>query len=489
MLTINRIGTFRLVVRHELRTLLADRSLALVCGLLMLMIGYAFYNGLAETGSRDRAVAAVLASERQTAKANIESLRQINATGHVNGPFSNPANPANIGGGGAGRYAVIPTTALAPVSIGQADMIPNYYAIGYRSKVSFMYDSEIENPWNLLNGHFDLAFLMVFLVPLLIFSLSYNMLSGEREQGTLKMLMSQPLDLLTLLSAKILTRAAFIIVVAAILPILLLLVFRPEARQLDQAGLLALWAGLVAAYCLFWFALAFAVNSFGRSSATNALMLIASWTLLVLVAPVVLNLVVGLASPAPSRTELTSRTRVIEAENLRRYDKLFHGDYQYVGKPDVLLAKNGRFVTPPRTRAYLLADRDMDERIDGLLKRFDVQLQGQQHLVDRFGPVSPAVVTYEGFSSLAGNGSRRYLAFKDQVDRFHDRWRSYFLPRVLEGIAMREEDFGKLPKWTWQELPAFETGRDALRRISLLLVMTLILCAGGLLKLRRYNIA
>lgn len=485
----NRIRTFRLVVRHELRTLLADRSLALVCGLLAVMIGYAFYNGLAETGARDRAVSAVLASERQTAKANIESLRQIEATGHVNGPFSNPANPGNIGNGGAGRYAVIPTAAIAPVSIGQADMIPNYYAIGYRSKVSFMYDSEIENPWNLLNGHFDLAFLMVFLVPLLIFSLSYNMLSSERELGTLRMLMSQPLDLLTLLLGKILTRAAFLIVVATVLPILLLLVFRPEARTADQAGMLVLWAGLVAAYCLFWFALAFAVNSFGRSSATNALILIASWTILVLVAPVLLNLAVGLVSPAPSRTELTSRTRVIQADNLRRYDKLFHTDYQYVGKPELLLAKNGRIPTPPRTRATFLADRDMDDRIDGLLKRFDVQLQGQQHLVDRFGPVSPAVVAYEGFSSLAGNGSRRYLAFKDQVDAFHDRWRSYFLPRVLEGIAMREEDFRSLPEWHWQELPASETSKDALWRIVLLAAVTLVLFTGGVLKLRRYNIA
>lgn len=133
-----------------------------------------------------------------------------------------------------------------------------------------------------------------------------------------------------------------------------------------------------------------------------------------------------LAQPAPSRTELTSRTRAIQADNLRRYDKLFHVDYNYVVKPDALLSKNGRIEMPPRTRANLLGRPG-----HGYARwRFDDQLRAQQFLVNCFGPISPAVVAYEGFSSLAGNGSRRYLAFKGQVDSFHDQWRAYFVPRA-----------------------------------------------------------
>lgn len=485
----NRLRTLRLVIRHELRTLLADRSLVLVCGLLLVLVGYAFHNGMTATDGRDRAVAAVLASEQQTAKANVETLRRIEAGRQVPGPFANPANPGTIGNGGAGRYAVVPTAALAPVAIGQGDLIPNYYAIGYRSKVSFMYDSEIENPWNLLNGHFDLAFLTVFLLPLLIFALSYNMLSSERELGTLRILLSQPLDLVTLLSGKVVVRAVFLIATATVPPVLLLLAFRPEARSVDQIATIASWICLVASYCLFWFALALLVNSLGRSSAFNALVLIASWTVIVLVAPVLLNLAVGIARPAPSRTELTSRTRAIQADNLRRYDKLFHGDYNYVAKPDALLAKNGRIEMPPRTRATFLADRDMDARLDAVLRQFDDQLNAQQALVDRFGPVSPAVVTYEGLSSLSGNGSRRYLAFKEQVDTFHDQWRRYFIPHILGGIAMSEGDLRSLPRWGWREVPDRATRADVMWRVGLLLCLTLLLVCAGVMKLRRYAVA
>lgn len=485
----NTLRTLRLVIRHELRTLIADRSLMLVGGLLILLIGYAFYNGMAATHDRDRAVNAVLASERQAVESNVETLHRIEAGEQRPGAFTNPANPATIGGGGAGRYAVVPTTGLAPVAIGQGDMIPNYYAIGYGSKVGFMYDSEIESPWNLLNGHFDLAFLIVFLLPLLTFALSYNMLSSEREAGTLRMLLSQPLDVATLLMGKIAVRAVVVIGIAAVLPVLLLLAFRPEARGADQFAGVALWMGLVAAYGLFWFALAFLVNGLGRSSAFNALSLIACWTLIVLVAPVLLNLAVGIAEPAPSRTELTNRTLAIKAENLRRYDQLFHGDYNYIAKPDALLAKDGRIEMPPRTRATFLADRDMDAKLDALLKRFDDQLRAQQRLIDRLGPISPAVIAYEGFSSLGGNSSRRYLAFKGQVDAFHNRWRAYFVPRILGGRAMSEAELRSLPRWTWQELPQSETRADAAWRIGLLLVLTVLLLAFGVMKLRRYTIA
>jgi ABC-2 type transport system permease protein len=485
----NRKHTLGLVIRHELRTLIADRSLALVCALLVALIGYALYNGLTATDGHDHAISTVLASEKRATEANIETLRRIEAGQQTPGPFANPANPGTIGNGGAGRYAVVPSTALSPIAIGQSDMIPNYYSIGYRSKVSFMYDSEIENPWNLLNGHFDLAFLIVFLLPIMVFSLSYNLLSSEREAGTLRMLMSQPLTLVTLLTGKIAVRATIVIGIAAILPVVLLMAFRPEIRDAGQIAALSLWIGLAAAYGLFWFALAFVVNALGRSSAFNALALIAIWTMIVLVLPVVLNLLVGLAQPAPSRTELTSRTRAIQADNLRRYDKLFHGDYNYLAKPDALLAKDGRIEMPPRTRATFLADRDMDARIDALLKRFDGQIRAQQRLIDRLGPVSPAVIAYEGFSSLAGNGSRRYLAFKDQVDTFHDQWRTYFVPRILGGRAMSEDELRNLPRWNWRELPAAEIRGDAIWRVGLLMSLAVLLFILGLVTLRRYTIA
>jgi ABC-2 type transport system permease protein len=43
-------------------------------------------------------------------------------------------------------------------------------------------------------------------MPLLILALSYNFLSGEREAGTLQMLLSQPISLRSVVSGKIALR-------------------------------------------------------------------------------------------------------------------------------------------------------------------------------------------------------------------------------------------------------------------------------------------
>lgn len=487
MTSISRLRTFALVFRHELKLLLADRSLPLVCGLLAAMICYGFYNGLVEIRARDEMVAKALSRDSETAKRNHDSFRRMAAGSFTPGPFDNLANPATLGGA-AGPHAVLPSTALAPVAIGQSDMMPNYYRIGMKSKVDFMYDSEIENPWALLSGHFDLAFVMVWVLPLLIFALSYNLLSAERETGTQRILLSQPLSIGTLALGKIAVRTLFLLSVATLLPMLLTVALRSEARAIGQMVPLLLWCGLVIAYGLFWFALAFLVNSVRWSSAVNALILIASWTVLVLIVPVLLNLAIGMLHPAPSRTALANTTRAIKADNLKRYDALFSGDYRYIAEPESLLVKNGRIEIPSRTLASFLAQRNMDARVERLLVRFDQTITEQQGAVNRVGFLSPAVLLYDGMSSLAGTDGGRYGAFRAQVGAFHDRWRRRFEPPILNGIAMTERDLDTLPIWHWQEVPReLVVSQTGWRLASILLVAALFTLV-GFLSLRRYQV-
>jgi ABC-2 type transport system permease protein len=475
----SKAKTFRLVFLHEARVLIADRTLPLVLTLFSVLIGYAIYNGIVETRARDIAVASILAQQDSRYTSNIDQLRRINAGAEVPAPFSNPADPANIGSGGiGGRYAYVPTNPLAPMAFGQSDMIPNYYLVTYRSRVNFMYDSEIENPWNLLSGRFDVAFVIVYLLPLFIFAMSYNLLSAEREQGTLRMLLSQPLTLTRLVLAKVSIRACAILACAILIPLIALLIFRVETHSATSLVQLGAWAVLVCAYGLFWFAVAVIANAFSRSSAANALTLVASWVVFVLILPVLLNLAVSIASPAPSRTELATQTRLITVDGLRRYQKLLSADYRYSNQPEMLLPKDGRFAVQPRPQAAFMLQRDVDAEIQKLLDRFDAQLEGQQSLVDGWGIISPAIIVHEGLATLAGNGSQRYLHFQRQVATFHTAWKQFFEPRILEGVAMTEADFAAIPAWVWQE----ETLRRQLSDVSArtLQIIALVLIVGGI---------
>jgi ABC-2 type transport system permease protein len=478
---------FCIVFRHEGRVLLADRTIWLVSALLVMLLGYALYNGLAYTQARTEVAGVVLQKQEAQQSANVKLLREMMQGRVTPEPFANPADPASVGSGMGGRYAVLPSTALAPVAVGQSDMFPSYYKVTYRSKLNFMYDSEIENPWNLLSGHFDLAFVLVYLLPLLIFSLSYNLLSAEREQGTLRMLLSQPLGLPVLVLAKLAVRATVIIGLAMALPILVLLLARPEVRDANGLALLLAWAGLVGMYGMFWLALAAAVNALGRSSAANALMLIGSWVVLVLVLPVLLNLAVSLASPAPSRIELATRTRLITIDALNRYNSLLSTDYRYTQDPAILLPKNGKIEVPPRRKGMYLLHKDTDTAIQSVLDRFDEQLAGQQALVERYSVLSPAIVAHEGMAALAGNGSRRYLSFQQQMSEFHVEWKQYFAPRMLNGTAMTEADFESLPRFSWQESPPSAVQVDVAMRLLQLTALTMLLGLFTVWRLRRYS--
>mgnify|MGYP002784293083 CR=1 FL=1 len=477
----------RTIAVFETRVLLADRTLWFTALATLVLVLYGLLNGLAQTGERERTITGIVARQAETERGNRDLLRQVMARAVTPDPFANPVDPASMGGGMAARHAIMPTTALSPLAFGQADLNPDYYRVTYRSKATFMYDGEIENPWNLLTGHFDLAFVLTYLFPLLIFTLTYNMLSAEREQGTLRMLLSQPLSVLTLLAGKLLPRIGALLACAVAVPVVVVLALRPESRHGDQLALLMLWAATVASYGLFWCALAAVVNAISRSSAANALVLIASWVVFVLVVPVLLNLAVGAAAPSPSRTELATRTRTITVSALARYNDLLSSDYKFVADADILLPKDGRLQIPERMQGLYLVQRDTDVELERLLEQFDRQLDAQQALVDRFGLLSPAIVMHEAMASVAGNGARRFVHFRDQVGAFHRQWKAFFEPKVLQGLAVTEHDLDTLPQFAWTERPAADARAEIAGRLAALVLPTLLLAALAYARLRHFR--
>ncbi|MDP2817700.1 MAG: ABC transporter permease subunit [Polaromonas sp.] len=475
-----------MVMRQELRLLLAERSLWIVATLFLLLIGYALYNGVLQTRLRDQAQAAIVASDAQTRASQLALLGSILQGSVKPAPFQNPADPANMGGGYGAQHAILPSGPLAPIALGQTDLFPGQFKVTFQSRIHFIHNNDIENPWHLLSGHFDLAFVIVYLLPLLIFALSYNLLSGERESGTLRLLVSQPLLLRTLVLGKVAVRAAVLLGMAALVPVAVLLLARPEA--LGAAGATFWWALLVAAYALFWFALVVAVNAFGKSSATNAMVLVIGWVMLVLIVPVLLNLGVTAASPAPSRTELATRTRMVTIEAMNRYQKLLAADYRYMDKPEVLLPKDGKIELSGRQLANFSIQRQTDDEIQPELDRFDAQQARQQQLVARYSAVSPAAVAYEAMTALAGTGGRRHTLFMDQMAQYHRDWKAFFFPRIDGGVAMSEADFARIPKFAWKEEPADLVRKQALQSLLQLILPSLLLLGVAGWRLRRYAV-
>ena len=219
------------------------------------------------------------------------------------------------------------------------------------------------------------------------------------------------------------------------------------------------------------------------------MVLIIGWVVLVLVVPVLLNLAVTHVSPAPSRAELATRTRVVTAEAMARNSQLLATDYKHVDKPDVLLPRNGKIEMSGRALGNYKIQRQVDETLQPELDRFDAQQAHQQALVARYSAVSPAAVAHEALTALAGTGQRRHAHFMVQLAAYHQAWKAFFFPRIDAGQAFTAADFALIPAFRWQEEAPTLVGSQAGKAVSQLLAPTLVLLAVAAWRLRRYRVA
>ena len=77
-----------------------------------------------------------------------------------------------------------PVAPLTPLALGQSDLYTNRaeVSIGNNNYFSHVLDNDdLANPVSQLIGQFDVSFVLVWLVPLVIIAFSYNVVSAERE--------------------------------------------------------------------------------------------------------------------------------------------------------------------------------------------------------------------------------------------------------------------------------------------------------------------
>jgi len=78
------------------------------------------------------------------------------------------------------------------MSLGQRDLQPFNLKVRLLALQGQLYDSDVTNPLLAAFGSFDLAFVIVFIVPLFVIALTHNVWSAERELGTWSLIQSQP---------------------------------------------------------------------------------------------------------------------------------------------------------------------------------------------------------------------------------------------------------------------------------------------------------
>ena len=470
------------VVCNEWRGLAADRTLWAVTIVLAAVMLFAASNGARWSALQQERHGRLVAEESERLEETRAELLRIAGGGSSRSRFYDPRNPAQVGQSFAAGYALLSPAPLAPLSVGQSDLFPAHYKITLESREALFAGDELDNPTNLLAGSFDVAFVIVFLYPLLILALGYNLLSGEKESGTLALTLAQPISLTRLAAAKILARGSVVLGLTAALTLVAAVAAGVDLGAPGAFLSLATYFGVTAVYGLFWFSLALLVNAFGRPSATNAVILAGAWLTLALIVPSATALVAATLYPVPSRVEMIQAVRVAGREASERGSQLL-GAY-FADHPE--LAPEGDVDPGDYYSRKFVVEDEVSRQIAPLTDRLEAQIRGQQSVVEKFRFLSPAVLAQQALNDLSGTGYARFNHFRSEVGRFADEWKAHFLPQIFRKTVFTAEALGELPRFSNRSEGSGAMAQRVGGAVLMIALSVVLLLAAGSRALRRY---
>jgi ABC-2 type transport system permease protein len=378
-----------------------------------------------------------------------------------------------------GVLALMPPAPLRRLAVGQSDVYPAYLKITARHLDSLVTGDQIEHPLAVASGHFDVAFVILFLYPLLIFAVSFDLTATERDRGTLRMVLAQPVSLRDVVAGKMIARILLLAVPAAVIPFALAATSEVVALQS-----LVMWTVAVLAYGSIWHGIALIVNARGWNAATNALVLAGIWLMFAVVGPATINLMIGLRYPMPSRVEAAVQARAASQEATVQGSRQL-GQFLQDHPTSANVGREGM-----RQFALLQAarDRQIADRRQALEAAFDAQLQRQQRLASWLSVLSPTMIAQQVLLESAGTSTTRFDHFAAAAAAFQRRWQAYFEPRVLDAATLTAAEIASAPAFSYVEPAVADAIGNVLPSITAMAIVGAALLFLGFWRYRRYGV-
>jgi len=443
-------------------------SIALV-GLLYV---YAFHHRNAEVTAQQSKIDSVTADGQKKYAAYTRLMDSaVNGLKTYESFQSDPRNPAHLTRA-VPRYGIFGQTPLTILSTGQSDLFNREWTLNVWNRDPRLVAADIKNPVQLMFGQLDPATVLVLLLPLLIIAFSYNVVSGEREDGTLKIVSVQASSIRKWLTAKTLLPALVLFGFFFLETLLLLTVY--ETNWLSQPLHVLLFAVLLAFYILFWSGLSLLVNLYRRSSATNAIWLVGAWLLAVFILPSLLNLLAVQAFDVPSRVAFIStyRTTYGEAERGDRQktlDKYFF-DHPELTKPDT---SNKKYAVNNFPKASAIFYEYVYEKAEPVYADYFGRHQKAISFATTASFLSPATLLQSGLNVLSNTSQEQFLRFQDSAIRFRTSYLRAVKAKLVQDKELTLEDVKALPSF---QMDAMKLSGAAWWVLIGLLVHCLLLC-------------
>ena len=335
------------------------------------------------------------------------------------------------------------TFPINSLAIGQRDVNPSIQSVTIRGLEGQKYDSELNNPSNLLLGNIDFSFVLVYLFPLLIIAFTYNIVSEEKESGTWKIVATQTdntfLYIIKLFYIRILSLIALLTIVTFIAIFILNIPFNKSLFTFYILSIL---------YILFWFSVCFFIVSLQKNSNFNAVILLTIWLFLIIILPATINTYIVNKYPVPEALELTLKQR-------NAYHEKWDMDKQ------TTLDKFYKHY--PQFKSYPLPDKEFswlwyyamqqmgDDESAIQSKELETKLTQRNQASQTIAQFIPTLHTQIQLNEIAKSDLGNQLLFMQKTKDFHEKMRLYFYPKIFDNAPVEKENWSKFKVETFSD--------------------------------------
>lgn len=365
------------------------------------------------------------------------------------------------------------TLPINSLAIGQRDVNPSIQSVTIRGLEAQKYDSELNNPSNLLAGNIDFSFVLLYLFPLLIIAFSYNLISEEKESGTWKIVATQSpntfIYILKLFYIRILS-------LIALLTLVLLAAILFLQIPIDKSFLA--FYGIAVLYILFWFAVCFFIVSLQKNSNFNAVILLTIWLFLIIILPAGINTYIVNTYKVPEALELTLKQRNAYHEKWDM-DKQETMDKFYAHYPQFK-----SYVLPEAEFSWLwyYAMQQLgDDESAVNSKELEAKLEQRNHASELIAQFIPTLHTQLQLNEIAKSDLQNQLLFLKETKQFHEKLRLHFYPKIFDNAPVQQQ------KWEDFKVETFSDSTEIsfVKAFLPLLLFNLLLIGIGWINFRR----
>ena len=356
------------------------------------------------------------------------------------------------------------------------------------------------NPLVYLFPTIDLVFFISIIMSLLAIAFSYDAVSGEKEGGTLRLMMSYSVPRDTVLLAKwiggyIALTVPFLVSVLCGLIVTLLF---PEAHMTDSNWLqffLILTVGLL--YIAAVFSLGLFVSSRTSMASTSITVLLLIWVLMVLVVPNLSPYIASQLSPTRPMQVVEKEKALIEQEVIEKVQSEFEEWREAKEKEGPIDWTSEEVQDYIRELREGVAVRIAEEQ-SKLVDDFEQGMLRQVNLAANVSRVSPMAPFVYAATRISAVGAEEREHFLKTLARYHQNWISYAEDKGQEFAAIQRarqegeevEDFNMedYPKFHYEWPPLKDQVQGALTDVLVLAGWTIVLFMLAFVSFLRYDV-